>query len=100
MIATYQLIPGIITKQNGALSGTPPAGDPATITYDAQGFIDLITMRPVSVSVQAYLPTRRVSQGAHVIPAQAGDPCWFTVVNNGVLHLFVNEGIPHIEACP
>ena len=97
--STWKYIPAIILAQNGAVTGTPPEGDPAVITYDAQGFIDLISMQPVSEKVTNYTPTRRISKGARVLVAHAGDPCIITIMN-GVRFLWVNEGIPFEEACP
>lgn len=97
--SSYQYIPGLITRVYGTLSGTPPAANPDDIKYDVRGYVDLISMQQVSVSLTDFAPTRRISVGAHVIPAQVDDPCWI-IVSGGQTRLYVHEGVPFEEACP
>lgn len=85
---------GIITKRHGAVTGTPPRGDPAQITYDF-----IVTDPGVALKGVNTMPTRRISVGAKVIPAEENDPCWIVVVNKK-LFLHVIEGLPFVEACP
>lgn len=83
----------IITGRHGTVTGTPPSGDPTQITYDF-----MVTDPGVNWKETNVTPTRRISFGAKVIPAERLDPCEVVVVNDKY-YLHVHEGIKFREAC-
>lgn len=92
--ATIVRYDAIITGRTGTLSGSPPAADPATVLYDYA-----VVTPGVRLSRTGVLPIRRISVGAHVVPAEPPDPCEVVIVNQ-TEYLYVREGIAFQEACP
>ncbi len=94
-IHPYKSYDGIITKRYVEPSGTPPSVDPLQEKYDI-----IAVSTNANIQFTNYLPTRRISRGGRIIPAEVGDPC--KIVFNGkefFVHCFT-EGLPFIEACP
>ena len=86
---------GVIVARQGAVSGTPPEGDPAVITYTA-----VAVNTTDQVRLTNHLPTRRISRGAKILVAEPGDPCVIHFFNNAFYLFPLTEGIPFSEACP
>lgn len=83
-----------VVTQHGVTTGTPPRGDPTAIKYTVKAD------DPQTVLVlPQWTPERRISEGAQVLVAKAGDPCIIRVTPSGNVLWMLTEGIPFIEAC-
>lgn len=95
MHTTSRIYQCIVTARQGTVTGNPPRGDPAQITYSFAAVEPGVAMARAGV-----LPTRRISAGAFVIPAEVGDPCLAVLYQNDLRLFMLTEGIPFKEACP
>lgn len=91
---------GTIISRSVEPSGTPPSVDPAACAYTFM--LDEPAdagVAQVVGSVSNHLPTRRISVGARIIPAEPGDPCIVSVRGSLVVLWAFTEGLPFEEAC-
>jgi hypothetical protein len=83
----YKRYDGYITEVQTPGVGSADEGKPSLTSYSG-----IIVNTPDAYTFTAMKPTRRISNGARVIPAQVGDPCDIYLIN-GRVTLWVMEGI-------
>lgn len=93
---------GTITARQGPvtpITGGGNKGDPALITYNAEGD-DFPDGKILTVRLVNHLPKRRIAKGVFVIVAEVGDPCVIQMRGDKTFLWAITEGIPFKEACP